>query len=221
MIRNPFDPTIDLLPRRIPIFPLSGVVLFPRSRLPLNIFESRYLTMFVDAFACGRMIGMIQPVDPDCPETIPAVYGTGCAGRIVSFSETEDGRFLVALNGVCRFRVERELEPVSGYRLIEPTWTEFAEDLEPSAQTNIDRCRLTSGLKCFFKLHDMSANWSHIECTPDERLINSLAMICPFTAGEKQALLEAPDLAHRANLLIALIEMAILDCDDQCAAHRH
>lgn len=223
MSRNPFDPTPDRLPRSLPIFPLAGVLLLPRARLPLNVFEPRYLAMVEDAMGTGRMIGMIQPTDPACREREPAVYETGCAGRVTSFTESEDGRFLITLTGVSRFRVRRELEPRRGYRLIEPDWTRFTEDLVASEDAEVDRARLSGGLKNYFKVHGLSCDWKAIETTPDERLVNSLAMICPFAPSEKQALLEAPDLPERGKLLIALIEMAILDChgDGDCAGHRH
>ena len=211
MSRSPFDPTIDRLPRELPVFPLPGVLLLPRGRLPLNIFEPRYLTMVEDSLAADRMIGMIQPTDPASRAKAPALYETGCAGRITSFAETEDGRLLITLTGVCRFVALRELSCERGYRRVLPAWERFAADLDGEACGSIDRDRLLGGLKGYFKTQGISANWDAIEGTPDERLITSLAMICPFEASEKQALLEAPDLMERAKLLIALIEMAILD----------
>lgn len=222
MSRNPFDPTFDRLPRTLPIFPLPGVMLLPRARLPLNIFEPRYLAMVEDALKGDRNIGMIQPLDPASRAKAPPVYETGCAGRITSFSETDDGRYLITLTGVCRFHVLSELETVGGYRRVHPGWERFAGDLVEDPGGGIDRDRLLAGLKCYFRAQGISANWEHIVGTPDERLVNSLAMICPFAASEKQALLEAPDLTERATLLIALIEMAILDArDSDQAAQRH
>lgn len=211
MSRSPFDPTFDRLPRELPVFPLPGVLLLPRGRLPLNIFEPRYLAMVEDALGADRMIGMIQPTDPASRAKAPPLYETGCAGRITSFSETEDGRLLITLTGVCRFVALRELPCGRGYRRVQPAWERFAGDLNGEAQGAIDRERLVGGLKGYFKAQGISANWEAIDGTPDERLVTSLAMICPFEASEKQALLEAPDLTERAKLLIALIEMAILD----------
>ncbi|WP_207460212.1 LON peptidase substrate-binding domain-containing protein [Azospirillum sp. SYSU D00513] len=222
MNRNPFDPTFDRLPRDLPIFPLPGVLLLPRGRLPLNIFEPRYLAMVEDALGGGRMIGMVQPTDPGTRSQAPAVYGTGCAGRITSFTESEDGRFLITLSGVCRFDVRQELEGARGYRRVEADWDRYAGDLEEERGASFDRPKLLAGLRGYLKANGISVDWDAIGSTPDERLVTSLAMICPFGPGEKQALLEAPDLQQRAKLLIALIEMSILDAHDGDAGpHRH
>lgn len=222
MSRNPFDPTPETLPSALPVFPLPGVLLLPRGRLPLNIFEPRYLALVEDAMAAGRLMGMIQPLDPSCRTRCPALYETGCAGRITNFSETEDGRLLITLSGLSRFRVVRELPMERGYRRVQPAWERFAGDLDGEPAAGLDRARLLAGLRPYFKAQGISANWDAIEGTPDERLVTSLAMICPFEPSEKQALLEAPDLAERARLLIALIEMAILDNrDNDSAVHRH
>lgn len=214
MTRNPFDPTFGQLPTSMPIFPLAGVLLLPRARLPLNVFEPRYLAMVEDALAAGRMIGMIQPVDPACRERDPAVYANGCAGRITSFAETDDGRYLITLTGVARFAVGQEEEGRRGYRRVVADWGRFRADLEPESCGDVDRGRLLSGLKTYFRVQGLSVDWKSIESTLDERLVNSLAMICPFSPGEKQALLEAPTLAERGKLLIGLVEMAILDAHD-------
>lgn len=214
MSRNPFDPTLERLPRTLPIFPLAGVLLLPRGRLPLNIFEPRYLAMIEDALAGDRMIGMVQPTDPVSRALDPAVYETGCAGRITSFAETEDGRYLITLTGICRFSILRELGGVRGYRRVNPAWERFSGDLNEDPRGDIDRARLLAGLRRYLKMQGLSVDWSAIESTPDERLVTSLAMICSFTPSEKQALLEAPDLAERAKLLIALVEMAILDAHE-------
>jgi len=211
MSRNPFDPSLDRLPRTLPIFPLAGVLLLPRGRLPLNIFEPRYRAMVEDAMAGDRMIGMVQPTDPASREREPSVYETGCAGRITTFAETEDGRYIITLTGLCRFTILREVEGLRGYRRVSPAWERFAEDLKAEPCGELDRPRLLAGLMSYFKVQGISVDWSAIESTPDERLVTSLAMICPFEPSEKQALLEAPDLSERAKLLIALIEMAILD----------
>lgn len=222
MTRQSFDPTPGELPRTLPIFPLPGVLLLPRGRLPLNIFEPRYLAMVEDALGSGRMIGMVQPLDPDCRAKAPPVYETGCAGRITTFSETDDGRFLITLSGVSRFHLLRELPEERGYRRVQPAWERFLPDLEREPCGGVDRPRLLTGLRTYLKAQRISVNWDAIDGTPDERLVTSLAMICPFEACEKQALLEAPDLPERAKLLIALIEMAILDIrDGDAATPRH
>jgi uncharacterized protein len=194
------------LPDVLPIFPLTGVLLLPRGRLPLNIFEPRYLAMTRDAMAGERLIGMVQPSDPPVREMNPPVYPLGCAGRITSFSETDDGRFLIALAGVSRFRIKEELPLLSGYRRVAVDWDGFAADREPD-DAGFDRSRLTQGLRMFFAQRQVEADWDAIEQAPAEHLITSLAMMCPFAPNEKQALLEAENLAERARLLTALIEM--------------
>jgi len=207
-----FDPTYDQLPGTIPVFPLPEVLLLPRGRLPLNIFEPRYLAMVEDALGTDRMIGMIQPLADSCTKDAPALYTTGCAGRICRFEETEDGRYLIALAGVCRFSVVEELPPVSGYRRVQADWSGFRGDLEPLPETGFDRTRLFCALKAYFRQHGIEADWPALREAPDERLVTCLSMICPFGASEKQALLEAPDLAARANVLMALIEMGSKSC---------
>jgi len=213
MTAIPLHPTLDDLPTRLPIFPLTGVLLLPRARLPLHVFEPRYLRMVSDTLGAGRMIGIIQPVDTEERAPTPIVYDTGCAGRVVEFRETDDGRYLITLTGVCRFHVARETTDNTPYRTVEPDWSEFVEDIAAQPDVNFDRARLVRGLRRYFKLTGISVDWGDIESSPCERLINALAMICPLGAGEKQALLEAPDLSHRAGLLIAMIEMIIVDTE--------
>jgi Lon protease-like protein len=200
------DPDEPDLPDILPIFPLTGVLLLPRGRLPLNIFEPRYLAMTRDAMEGERLIGMVQPCDPPIRELNPAVYPLGCAGRITSFSETEDGRFLITLTGVSRFRIKEELPLLSGYRRVAAEWGGFADDRAPDA-AGFDRARLTQGLRTFFSQRQVQADWSAIDQAPGEHLVTSIAMMCPFAPNEKQALLEARDLGERARLLTALIEM--------------
>jgi uncharacterized protein len=187
------------------------VLLLPRGKLPLNIFEPRYLAMVEDALSGNRMIGIIQPSDPLSRASVPPVYPIGCAGRITSFSETDDGRCLITLTGVCRFETVRELPIVRGYRRVDVSWERFAADLEEPGPALFDRARLVEGLRTYFKIQGISANWDAIESTPDERLVTSLAMICPFEPSEKQALLECRSLSERASMMIAIIEMSVLD----------
>jgi len=194
------------LPDTLPIFPLTGVLLLPRGRLPLNIFEPRYLAMTRDAMAGERLIGMVQPSDPPIREMNPAVYRTGCAGRITSFSETDDGRFLIVLTGVSRFRIKEELPLLSGYRRVVAEWGHFADDRQPD-EAGFDRARLAQGLRTFFAQRQVQADWEAIDKAPGEHLVTSIAMMCPFAPNEKQALLEARTLGERARLLTALIEM--------------
>ena len=220
-----------VLPDTLPIFPLTGVLLLPRGRLPLNIFEPRYLAMTRDALGGERLIGMVQPNEPQQDNRgggamNPPVYPVGCAGRITSFSETDDGRYLVTLTGVSRFRIRDELPLLSGYRRILAEWQPFAHDVETPSGTEFDRDRFIRGLKGFFTQRQISADWEAIEKAAGEHLINSIAMLCPFAPSEKQALLEAPDLDERARLLIALVEMAAINpnqgfSSEESGATRH
>jgi len=209
------------LPSILPIFPLAGVLLLPRGRLPLNIFEPRYLAMTRDALAGERLIGMVQPSDPSARGSEPTVYPTGCAGRITSFSETDDGRFLITLTGICRFRIREELPLLEGYRRVVPEWREFAHDLDSEDEPGFDRDRLLRGLRTYFQQHQIQADWDAITAVPGERLVTSIAMICPFDPSEKQALLEASDLGERARLLTAIVEMAGLNQPPGGAGARH
>jgi Lon protease-like protein len=216
--------SIDQLPEILPIFPLPGVLLLPRGKLPLRIFEPRYLAMTDDAIAGDRLIGMIQPADPAAPLAgAPPVYHTGCVGRITAFSETDDGHYLLTLCGIARFDVREELPPQSGYRRVRADWRTYAADLreEEAEDAPIDRDRLLTMLKSYFKLHGLSADWDAVRQTPDERLVTSLAMICPFEPSEKQALLEAPTLVERAKVMTAMIEMAVLDGPKDGDGARH
>jgi uncharacterized protein len=212
-------PAESVLPRILPIFPLTGVLLLPRGQLPLNIFEPRYLAMMRAALAGDRLIGMVQPIDPGAWGDNPPVYLTGCAGRVTSFAETEDGRFLITLTGTCRFRIHEELRLLDGYRRIVPNWSEFAHDLKSEDETGFDRERLMRGLRGYFQQHRISADWDAVTSVPGERLVTSIAMICPFEPSEKQALLEAADLDQRARLLTAIVEMAVLRQPSAGARH--
>ena len=209
------------LPSILPIFPLTGVLLLPRGRLPLNIFEPRYLAMTRDALAGERLIGMVQPSDPQAAGDNPPVYPTGCAGRITSFSETDDGRFLITLTGISRFHIREELPLLEGYRRVVPEWRDFAGDLAGDDEPSFDRERLLRGLRAYFQHHRIEADWDAITSVPGERLVTSIAMICPFEPSEKQALLEAPDLGERAQLLTAIVEMAALNPPHDGPGARH
>jgi Lon protease-like protein len=219
MGRGPFEPSFAELPTDLPIFPLPGALLLPGGKLPLNIFEKRYLAMTRFALrSASRMIGMIQPRE-EGDEDRPRVYGTGCAGRIVAFSETDDGRYLIALGGVARFRVVRELEMIEGFRRVAADFSAFAADLEDDTETAIDRERLLGALKAYFTQESISANWDAIVQAPDDKLVTTLAMVCPFANQEKQALLESPNLGERSRVMTALIEMAVLGSPGQAARH--
>ncbi len=195
------------LPTSFAVFPLTGALLLPRGRLPLNIFEPRYLAMTEDALGAGRMFGMIQP-DPQRPrlETGPSLYRIGCLGRLSSFSEDED-RFLITLTGLCRFAIREELSPHRGYRRVRATFHEFVDDLEPPSSAGFDRAELLTALRGYFANRGFDANWDAIKQMDDEMLVITLAMVCPFEPAEKQALLEAPTHADRAATLLALLRI--------------
>lgn len=206
MTHVPPAPALANLPRVIPVFPLAGALLLPRGRLPLNIFEPRYLAMIDDALRSSRVVGMIQPTDLEMK--VPPLYPIGCLGRLTSWSETGDGRFHVTLTGLIRFAVDAEVTEETPYRLVKANYAPFARDLAEEREDGIDRRRLSESLKSYFKQRQIDEYWPSIEQVSCEVLINSLSMICPFDVAEKQALLEAPALTDRAELLTALIEMA-------------
>jgi Lon protease-like protein len=215
---NPFDPVFEQLPDTLPIFPLSGVLLLPGGKLPLNVFEPRYLAMIFDALAGHRMIGMVRPVQPGgyagdglpTDDGKPKVHKVGCAGRIVSFNETEDGRLLLALSGVCRFEVGRELELAKGgYRRVSSIFSPYRADLDQGAEVvELDRERLMAALAAFFRGKNLSTDWDAVKQAADGNLVTSLSMVLPFGPVEKEALLEAADTTARAKLLVAFLEMA-------------
>jgi Lon protease-like protein len=197
------------LPAEIAVFPLPGALLLPQGRLPLNIFEPRYLAMTQDSLAAGRMFGMIQP-DPGAPRgpNGPGLYRIGCLGRLTSFAETDDGRMLITLTGMTRFQVAEELDMRRGYRRVRADYGPFLADLDASPPVSaIDRPALLAALRPFFKARGIEANWDAVEQTSDPMLVLTLAMICPFDVPEKQALLEAATPTDRAAMLIALLQM--------------
>ncbi|MSP52259.1 MAG: peptidase S16 [Alphaproteobacteria bacterium] len=198
------------LPESLPIFPLIGVLLLPGGFLPLNIFETRYLQMVEDSLGSGRLIGMVQPAGPGSQSSLPGVYPTGCAGRMTSFKESADGRFLITLKGVCRFEIGEELPQTRLYRKVRPLWSSFSADLKVADDATIDRKRLFAALKPYFEVNGIKAEWLTLESVSPVTLVTSLAMMCPFEPREKQALLESKSLAERAELLTALVEMAAL-----------
>ena len=198
------------LPGTIPIFPLPGALLLPRSRLPLHIFEPRYLAMLDDALKTPeRLIGMVQPNEVPGREG-PGLHSIGCVGRVTQFSETEDGRYLITLSGVSRFRVLREVEGFTPYRRCEVSWDGFAKDLgAPERDQGFDRKSFMAVLERYFDTMDLSTDWETLREAEDELLVNSLSMLLDFAPEDKQALLEAPSLTTRRETLVTLIEFAL------------
>jgi Lon protease-like protein len=201
------------LPGVIAIFPLPGALLLPRGQMPLNIFEPRYLAMIDDAMRSGlRLIGMIQP-DPAHPgpdQAKPQLFHVGCVGRITQLAESGDGRYLIQLTGIARFRVEEELAIDTAYRQCRATFTPFLDDFTArKGEEDVDRKALLRTLADFLKANNLKADWDGIENAPNEALVNALAMMSPYGPPEKQALLEAPDLKTRAEILIAVTEIEL------------
>lgn len=200
---------IDELPGVIPVFPLRAALLLPRGEMPLNIFEPRYLAMIEDAIRGHRIIGLIQP-EPEAAEEDPSpgLVRVGCAGRLTAFGETGDGRYLITLTGVARFSVVQELTVSTPYRQVQASYDDFLADLAPGeGQEEVDRDALLRTLKDYLEANSLEADWDGIRRAPNEALVNALAMMSPFGPREKQALLEAPDLKSRAEILVAVTEM--------------
>ena len=198
------------LPDTIAVFPLPGALLLPRARLPLHIFEPRYLQMLDDALKTKhRLIGMIQPREvPGAAEK--RLHAIGCAGRLTGFSETEDGRYMVTLSGISRFRVLQEVQGFTPYRRCQVDWAPFARDLGGAeSDAGFKRAEFMAGLKRFFEAMELSTDWGSLKGADEELLINSLSMLCPFAPEDKQALLEAPSLTTRRETLVTLIEFAL------------
>ena len=198
------------LPDTIPVFPLPGALLLPRARLPLHIFEPRYLAMLDDTLKTQhRLIGMIQPYET-LGSTGSRLHRIGCAGRLGGFSETEDGRYMITLSGISRFRVLEEIEGFTPYRRCKVSWDGFARDLGPvEKDSGFDRDRFFDLLGRYFEDQSLKTDWESLQEAEDELLINSLSMLCPFEPEDKQALLEAPSLSTRRETLVTLIEFAL------------
>ena len=202
------------LPQVIPVFPLDGALLLPGGDLPLQIFEPRYLNMIDDVMAGDRMIGMVQTRSGG-DRTRPNLASVGCCGRVTSFSETSDGRYLITLTGVCRFLVREELSVATPYRQVRAAFDAFADDLAEGAEiAAFDRRRFAGALKRYLNRRELDIDWETAESAPLESLITSLSMGLPFEPAEKQALLEAPTMADRCDALTALLEIDSLEGDD-------
>jgi len=202
----------DDLPDVIPVFPLAGALLLPRGQLPLNIFEPRYLAMVDDALRSGlRLVGMIQPDAAHSGSADkPALFKVGCVGRITQIAESGDGRYLMQLTGIARFRIVEELEVPTPYRQCRVRYVDFIDDFSArKGEEAVDRTSLLRALSDFLQANDLKADWQGIENAPNEALVNALAMMSPYGAAEKQAMLEAPDLKTRAEILIAVTEIEL------------
>ena len=200
---------INNLPKEIPLFPLPGPLLLPKSKLPLNLFEPKYLTMLNDVLKTeDRLIGMIQPVStPEGRTGSRQLHQIGCAGRVVSFNETKDGRYLITLEGISRYRFKSISEGFFPYTKGNVSWESFSEDLEKTKpDQNFNRVEFLDILSKYFAAAQLSSDWSSLKEADEELLINSLSMLCPFDPEEKQALLEAPSLEYRRETLVTLME---------------
>jgi hypothetical protein len=219
MVASPFKKAQDL-PLVIPVFPLDGALLLPHAQLPLQIFEPRYISMVDDAMATERIIGMLQTRPGADPER-PGLQPIGCAGKITTFSETNDGRYLITLTGLSRFRVHEELSVQTPYRQTRVDFVVYQADLQPpqGEDDGFDRLRLLSALKGYLERRSLDVDWETAKAAPAEALVNSLAMALPFDPPEKQALLEAPELNERREALVALMEIDAKAPDEEDAPH--
>ncbi len=208
-----FEKSFKDLPKVLPLFPLKRVLLLPRAKLPLNLFENRYLHMFDFALSNGRTIGIIQPNDKkssDKDEKNPNLYSIGCAGYITAFSQTNDNRYEIILKGLCRFKLGSEQPDSKGFRKAAVNWKNFKEDFEIKKLKNKSkRKEFMDILKPFLKKISVSADWEAIDVSSDEDIVNSIAMGCPFDQSEKQALLEAQNIDERIEILLSLMKMSI------------
>ncbi len=204
--RGPVD-----LPEIIPVFPLPGALLLPRGQMPLNIFEPRYLAMIDNSLRDGhRLIGMIQPDAAHGDNDKPPLFKVGCLGRITQLAESGDGRYLLELTGVARFRIEQELPVKTEYRQCRVSYAPFADDfIARKGEAAVDREAVLAALRAFMKANKLEADWEGIDQAPNEALVNALSMMSPYGPAEKQALLEAPDLKNRAELLVAITEFEL------------
>ena len=208
MKRSALEPNVQELPTTVPVFPLNGALMLPGGRLPLNIFEPRYLNLIRDVLTTEhRVFGMIQSNTASSQDEMkPLLYSVGCLGRISSFEETTDGRFLISLDGLIRFRMTEELEMKEGYRRIAVNYKDFIKDLDIT-DPEINRDRLLTALQTFFDVKGFTADWDAIRKCGSEKLVTTLSMICPLEVEDKQALLEAPTTSDRCDILATLLEM--------------
>ncbi len=201
---SPFMQTYEQLPDTLPVFPLPNAVLLPGAHLPLNIFEPRYLNMLQDAMESHHLIGMIQPRD-ESPQ--PSLFQVGCAGRIIRYEETSDGRLEVLLKGLCRFEVKQELSTLRGYRLIVPDWSRYAIDFDEQEQPDAQSKLVFHGaVRSYFNQNNMEADWDLLDKLSVEELTNSLFNYLPLTNEDKQMLIETDTIANRIRAFTAILE---------------
>lgn len=199
------------LPRVLPVFAVSGVLLLPGGRLPLTVFEPRYLALTDDALGAGRLFALVQPTpDNVTAGPVPGLYGTGTLARITAFGETGDGRYLITSHGVTRFRLAGEVEGRAGYRRVVAEYGSYGGDLSPRPEPLVDRRRLMGAVGAYLHRQGLATDMAKLEAAPDAEMVTALAMAAPLSPEEKQALLEAPSVTDRASLMTAMFEMALL-----------
>lgn len=207
-INNPYRGP-DEVPSVIPIFPLAGALLLPRGQLPLTIFEPRYVAMVDDVLKSHRIIGMVQP-DEEGSDAKPHLFNIGCAGRMTQIAETGDGRYILTLTGIARYKIVAEISTTTPYRQCQVDFTPFLEDFSPHAgEEAVDRDGVLKALGNFAEANQLQIDWKSVQEAPNEALVNALSMMSPYGPKEKQALLEAPDLRSRADVLIAITEIVL------------
>ncbi len=221
MMRSPFVPTFSDLPDEMPVFPLSGAVVMPGVQLPLNIFEPRYLSLVQAALASDHMLGMVQPAGDGATNNDPPLHRIGCAGRITSYSETNDGRIIMVLTGICRFAVAEELSPVDGYRRVRPDWRGFETDYQDDDSPLAERDQFLHSLRNFCDQRGVEVPWDDLAKMADGELINLLCAHLPLVADDKQALIETVELGERAQLMRGLMDMSALASGGVAAEQRH
>lgn len=198
----------EVMPEAIPVFPLSGALLLPRGQMPLNIFEPRYIAMIDHAMKTERLIGMIQP-NPDRGDVGP-LFSVGCAGRITQLAETGDGRYVLTLTGIARFRIRDAIDDGTPFLQFKVDWTPFEDDYTAlHGEDSVDRPSVLRALKDFSEANNVPVDWDSVKDAPNEALVNALSMMCPYGVREKQALLEAADLKARGDMLVAITEMEL------------
>lgn len=220
MTRSPFFPKFSDLPSELPVFPLAGAVVMPGVQLPLNIFEPRYLNMVADSLATDHLVGMIQPVRDTAFDETPEIHRVGCAGRITSYSETNDGRIVLVLTGVCRFDVRGEPDMRRGYRRVTPAWERFAIDFHEDESSLADRETFLASLKAYASLRGVEIPWDDVKKMGDADLTNLLCAHLPLGSEDKQALIETLDLRDRTELMRGLMDMSSVS-SVETAEHRH